>query len=989
MLSAQEIANYLTENLDAIAEHYPYNYKFSILAEIGKGYDGIKLNGMVRTVSAEPAPLPDHIVVKYAFAVEILVWGPENKYYLTVNSIINEFIAKTQSKSVEFEDGKAVLTFTMGVPKGYQISYSVGENVPLIFTVYATYTENGITSADKHWLLDGVEIPFFSESVSVEREGIPRKIYTEVYSKILLTGQTKFYTFRIPYESNTFKSLQSEILQAPAVNQVVHTLTYFDGEAFTEDNPYTAKVSIYRSANSSSTRPNASAYEITFTDVYSAAEQPLKYFISLIDFPFDMQGDDTRYFGSTSAQTAYFESKAAASSAPFIEIEAPNLDGLVITKQVYRAPNPTAISQFDLVSKNYAIIKVVSADKTLYFYYFITNSTIGADGCVLVDLKLDSVQTYFFREDVTFSDCLIERAHLNRFEPEKGTDKRVVFVTDPKSKIYNAEAGFNFPKRLVQRDKLELRVTEQLEVNNWLHENVAFWVYIFIDPSHEYNVRELKHVDVPPGTQKQANGSIGYIKYPIGFNGAVSCICYPVYKNGPSGALNTWDRLKNSIIVNMDNFKFVPYYYGRGQFEELNAKSSYYYSIKISIVPPFSGPLDATIDSNNNLIIKATKSVSGDGYESVSITGGGDAICTYAAGSGTGSSISIGLFFGTTQTKTSIETYSYQLPGNGKYLKSEIIEQKAPSIRFNPKLNSQNFKELVVTASSGDTFAYDIQKLGKSSIVFEYSEPITPEVTKYYMRVRGGTGLYNEGTDENYTGLVGSTDNSLAYANSQYAAFIANNKNFYLQSNMKIVTSGIKSAMGVGSSIASGNRAANEGHASTAAGSYNSAITGVISAGLDIATSIIDRDMTLDNLKAAPDQLKNANGNVIFNLFATELGLYVERHEALEGDLETANQFMNLYGFTFNSVANVRDYVHIRSQHNYIRAQLQSINGNLSNVARADLRQRVADGIRFWNQDNISYQYENYEIWLESKEATSFEEWLESQQTIDNSKLVS
>lgn len=112
--------------------------------------------------------------------------------------------------------------------------------------------------------------------------------------------------------------------------------------------------------------------------------------------------------------------------------------------------------------------------------------------------------------------------------------------------------------------------------------------------------------------------------------------------------------------------------------------------------------------------------------------------------------------------------------------------------------------------------------------------------------------------------------------------------------------------------------------------------------------------------------MKNANGNVILNLFATELGLYVEEYSALYGDLKTANDFMDLYGFTFGAVANVKDYANIRKYHNFIKAQLQSINGNLSNTARNDLRTRFANGVRFWNSDTISYQYENYENWLDN-----------------------
>ena len=282
--------------------------------------------------------------------------------------------------------------------------------------------------------------------------------------------------------------------------------------------------------------------------------------------------------------------------------------------------------------------------------------------------------------------------------------------------------------------------------------------------------------------------------------------------------------------------------------------------------------------------------------------------------------------------------------------KSEIIAPQPPNLAYNPKLNGQNFKELVITAANGDTFAYDIQKINSNDILFMYSEPIQPEITRYYMRLKP-TGLYLEGTEENYTGLVGSTDNGLAFTNSAYAAFIANNKNFFMQSNLKIGFGAVKSTAGVISQAASGNIAG--------------AVGSGLSAGLDVAQTLIDRSMTVDNMKNAPDQLKNANGNVIFNMFATDLGLYVEKYSALEGDLKTANDFMNLYGFTFNSIANVKDYAHIRKYHNYVKAQLQGITGNISNTARDDLRQRFANGIRFWNQDNISYQWENYELWLE------------------------
>ena len=287
---------------------------------------------------------------------------------------------------------------------------------------------------------------------------------------------------------------------------------------------------------------------------------------------------------------------------------------------------------------------------------------------------------------------------------------------------------------------------------------------------------------------------------------------------------------------------------------------------------------------------------------------------------------------------------------NRTYVKGELING-SKSFLFNPKLDGQNFRELTVTSANGDSFVYDMQKIIERNVVFEYSEPIVPDITRYYLRLKGGTGLYTDDTDENYMGLVGSSDNGLLFTNDNYAAFLANNKNFYMQSNMKIAENLIGGVAGSVTKIFSGDLI----------GGVSQSISTSVNAGL----SIIDRSLTVDNMKNAPDQMKNANGNVIFNMFATELGLYVEEYAALDGDMKTANDFMDLYGFTYGSVGNVRDFVHIRKYHNYVKAQLQAIQGNLSNVARGDLRQRFANGVRFWNQDNISYERENYEIWLE------------------------
>lgn len=957
MLNPQEVANFITDKLNEAGAAWHDRYTFKVMSEIRDGTVGkADIQGILRTDSAEFVPVAgEYTEGKYVFSVDLPIPSARaNYHFLQVKGIVEELIRKNKNISHAFTNGKGIFTFAEKKTGTYKVAYGTGETVTMSFSVFVTYTENAVTSADKHWFLDDVEIPFLSESVTLEREGTMRNYFDGNSNKVLLTGQTKYYNFQIPYESEAWGIIQKEILK-PSIytgNGATgkHTLKYYDGVSFTEDSPFTATVKIFRTAKSSSAPPNASTYDVTFTDTDSDIGS-ISYQLGLLDFPFDLHGEDTRYFNSEEEQQEYFENKIRNGDTPFMPIEAPNLDSLFITSQVYQENSPLVNGQFNISNKNYAVIKVTytGIKNPRYFYYFITKSKICTEGKVLLDLQLDTVQTFFFDPDISISDCLIERAHLNRFEPatEAGGDY-IKFISDPSSKIFNAEEGMNFPKRLVSREKLNLKFTGNSVVDDWLNENVAYWVYVFIDPTAKYKV-----LRIPSGTSDKnsfVNGSEGKVKLPLGLNGAASVFCYPIYKTVIKDDTN-YDEATHVIkILSSDESGgntagFIPSEWGRKGFELDNNQSASYYQIKLSIIPPFDSGEGMSVQGTN-LIMEAT-------------TGSGiylDTACTLDNGE---RAIYVtqgiydnkwGLFFGSNQTKKELETSDYSLIENTNLYKPNVIKAQAPNLTYNPKLNSQNFKELIITAANGDEFTYDIQKISAYEASFLYSEPIQPEITRYYMRLNP-TGLYLEGTEENYTGLVGSTDNGLAFTTDQYAAFLANNKNFFMQSNLKIGIGAVKSTAGVISQAASGKIAG--------------AVGSGLSAGLDIAQSLIDRSMTIDNMRSAPDQMKNANGNVLFNMFATDLGLYVEKYSALDGDLKTANDFMNLYGFSFDSIANVKDYVHIRKYHNYVKAQLQGITGNISNTARDDLRQRFASGIRFWNQDEISYQYENYELWLE------------------------
>lgn len=74
---------------------------------------------------------------------------------------------------------------------------------------------------------------------------------------------------------------------------------------------------------------------------------------------------------------------------------------------------------------------------------------------------------------------------------------------------------------------------------------------------------------------------------------------------------------------------------------------------------------------------------------------------------------------------------------------------------------------------------------------------------------------------------------------------------------------------------------------------------------------------------------------------------------------------MNLYGYTYNQLDNIKNIDNLRHYHNYVEADVTTISGvSVSNAIREDIKSRFNQGVRFWNSDNIQYDMENYENWL-------------------------
>lgn len=694
--------------------------------------------------------------------------------------------------------------------------------------------------------------------------------------------------------------------------------------------------------------------KLTFKVAYSQKQDGLRYEMALIDTPFDMTTQDTRYFNSQSEQQTYYLNKVAESGVPFCEMMAPNVNSLTLQQQVYindlryYPSNTTKVKDLnEILMKNYAIIRAMDGDTAVaYYYYWVQNANVGDNNQALLDLKMDTIQTWHFDPDIVYSDCMIHKAHLNRWI-DNG-DGTVSFDGTVNSKLFEREDIQNVAKRLTKRTRVNLYNTGDEVLDDWLNTNILGYIYIYVDGDHNFTISNVgettsKTRKFPPLFQKvkgstETSGSNSiYNPTPL--------LILPIYMSS------------NSIKIRYNNIDYSIEQYLSLEFFMIPEDNSeaYIYSIKFSNYPPFQFYNSNYQIENGNLIINGTLNSSGSSVNGITLLSfwGLDMYKIYTGED----SLFYGIWNLRFNNTTEIISKNYTLLNQFTFNKTSIIGSNKDS-KYNPKLLSEDYKELIVSDQTENGFIYDVQKLNTENICLKYSESLTADIAKKYIRITNNSGIYIEDTDSNLLGFVSSNDSSLTLINNDYKTMIANNKNFYLQNS---VNRGLDVTQSKINSISNfvGNIATNPGNA------FGEAIGSAVNTGINYTRSKLNEYFTVDNLKNAPNNIRAAQGNAIFeNIYSTS-GVYIEEYDVLPFEKEIINDFMDMYGFTYNQVDNIKNCDNIRYYHNYIEADLTNITGiSISNVIRDDIKNRFVQGVRFWNTDNIQYTLENYEKWL-------------------------
>jgi hypothetical protein len=669
----------------------------------------------------------------------------------------------------------------------------------------------------------------------------------------------------------------------------------------------------------------------------------LNYQIALTNVPFDKDYKNVIRFGTREEQEEYFQVSSLFSTAPDVNLNAGNL---FETTLLYKYPDNTDIT--DMLNANYCIVKNKTQNASLkYLYFFIEDIVQDSAGQVKLRVKMDIFQTYYI--DTEFSPCHISKAHLNRWI-DNG-DGTVSFDGTVTSKLFEREELKNVAQRLISRTKISVfnnmpNMTSTIE--NWLNENVIGWCYLYLDSSHGFNMKKSD------GTTQ---ADVRFLQTEIeDLNGGhidtnLTAICFPILKNGKSIRV-AFSYFGGSRDVSMTQSLIK-------RFMEMNNGAEFVYSMKMSSNPPFyfANSVSWTLSADENtLTIGGTWGLNssldytmGEDFSNGNthikiIDRESDWACFYVERQAPSIKIPV---------STSVK---FTFP------KSDIIGSNK-DVKFNPKLLSSDYFSLKV----GNCFSnseYDMQKLNKENFNVLYTEPLSADITRNYIRYEGDNNdIFIKDTSKNYTGEVNSNDGSVILVTTAYQDMLANQKNFYQQNALN---RGAKLGKDIFGGIASAVVSAATANPAGVVMGVKNAIYG----GVDFAVNKAQENMTVDNMKYAPSNIENVQGNVYFQMMSSGLGLFVEEYDILDNEKNIVNDFMDMYGFTVNLIGNIKDYDNIRKYHNYIRANVEQTNGiPISEKVHEEFVSIFARGVRFWNVvegvDLFKYDLENYEIALE------------------------
>lgn len=538
MVTTQKIANKINAELNSIAAEMNIAHEFKLMAHLGKGKDDNKIYGVLKVAGTKVkntgGTTAGVISTKVTYVAEFITPTAQDNYYATTIEQVIGALVDTKSGGHFTDNGETVVwTIERGVPKDYALRDNVGSSIPIAFTINATISANGLLNGVKEWRLDGQLIPYSKEVIVLNKDGVTISIAEFSRQKSVMLAQMQEFRFTIPYDkTNTVcTTLQNDILNGDF--RKTYTLSYSDGVV-----SFSRVVSLYRSGDMGTQDGDSTDINVSFVEAgassYTEGADTVTYKLGLFTFPFGKNSDNTLYFDSQANQQTYMDTQVASASGEQV-IKAPNLNNTLTVSTSFDAGLSSA-GVYEIVNYNYAVLKrEVTNAETMYLYYWVNNATIGADGMVMLELEQDTVQTIMFNPNLEIPDCMIERAHLNRWV-DNGNNS-VIFNANPNSPLFTMEDVKADNQRLITRqkayNKYDGSTPSTTAIDGWFERNVLGWKLVFLKSQgteNEATFGDKFYANITETTIALPNVSYNLKNSNNSISGIVRCLCIPVYK---------------------------------------------------------------------------------------------------------------------------------------------------------------------------------------------------------------------------------------------------------------------------------------------------------------------------------------------------------------------------------------------------------------------------------------------------------------------------
>lgn len=589
--------------------------------------------------------------------------------------------------------------------------------------------------------------------------------------------------------------------------------------------------------------------------------------------------------------------------------------------------NEPSFLNTSILEYNYVIIDV----NRQYYFYFINSAKCVTANQYQLDLELDVITTYL--PSLNFEDCFIERAHAPRW-----------YTTD------NINYKFNF-----STNSPLLRKSEQYK--QYLKQQIPLH-RTYDNVSNLNNFERTRYLYI---FAKLKDGEKGIIynygqgqsfQYPF----KVYCIPYTSIQNNNAEFYVSINGGESKKIATNLTEATMP----------LILSTALIIGVTYSDYSPFP---DSTLVVEDETTNKYTLSFSNDTLTNITLEQ------SISSTVGDGYILKINSLNINPKTYFPNSNISIDTP-KMSFTKNEIKNNTNNQLTC-PILLKKGCKRLELTNYYSSKYDYSYEELNTNNLSVEVLVYPFPSVEYHYAYIKGSLDSILKNQRQNFTGVVGSIDNTLPYTVEQIDQFFASNKNYYQMRNYNFwnqVVQGVgKFAQGITSGV--GQLASDE----SIKGSVTLTNTGI--QGLQDVYNIYTREkllnLQLDNVENAPDIINNLNGAPLTSLVLNKIGFAINVYDILEEDKKfIANDYYE-HGQNVAVWDNPRNYMGTRKYFNYIKCTLKEMWYNVSpydpipNVIKDKIKQIFANGIRLFNGINptniinSSTYVENYENYLD------------------------